>query len=211
MMKQLWLFLVLTSAALAQQWEVGGLAGGEFLPDTRVGGTNTAVSAGFHSGPAFGLTVTQDLYPRLSGEIRYLYEQSNARLRSGSVSASLSGQAHVVHYDLVYHYGAIRKTARPYVTAGFGIKIYRATGPEVAYRPLMEYAWLTRANEVKPMLSLGTGVKLRLQPHLLVRLDVHDQITRFPTKIIAPAPGMTLSGWLHDFVPTIGLSYVTAR
>src|SRR5439155_9822043 len=79
MMKHLWLFLILAPAAVAQQWEFGGLAGGGFLSQSTVGGTKTAVSAGFNSGPAVGISISHDLYPRLSGEIRYLFEQSNAR------------------------------------------------------------------------------------------------------------------------------------
>ncbi len=29
-----------------------------------------------------------------------------------------------------------------------------------------------------------------------------------PLPVIAPAPGMTLGGWLHDFVPTVGVSWM---
>jgi hypothetical protein len=211
MMKHLWLFLILAPAALAQQWEFGALVGGGFLPDHTVGGSSPAVSAGFHWGPAIGLTISQDLYPHLSGEIRYLFERSDARLRSGSVSTSLGGQAHVLHYDLLYHFAKVRRSVRPYLATGFGLKVYRATGQEVAYRPFMQDAWLTRAHEVKPMFSLGGGIKVRLQPHLLFSLDIRDQITRFPTKIITAAPGRALGGWLHDFVPTAGLSYLLPR
>ena len=78
----------------------------------------------------------------------------------------------------------------------------------MAYRPLMEYAYLTRTQELKPMLTVGGGLKLRLGERILARLDFRDQITRFPRRIIAPAPGMTLGGWLHDFVPTVGLSWM---
>jgi len=211
MMKHFWLFLILAPAALAQQWEFGGLAGGGFLPNHTVGGSTPAVSAGFNFGPAVGLTITQDLYPRVSGEIRYLFEQSNARLRSGSASTSMAGQAHVIHYDVLYHLRNRREPLRPYVAAGFGVKIYRATGDELAYRPLMQYAWLTRAHEVKPMFSFGGGLKVRLKPRLLFRMDIRDQLTRFPTKIITAAPGMSLGGWLHDFVPTAGLSWLLPR
>ena len=158
-----------------------------------------------------GVTITQDLYPRLSGEIRYLFEQSNARLQSGGVSTTLRGQAHVVHYDILYHFRKVNRPVRPYVAAGVGVKIYRATGDDVAYRPLMQYAWLTRATETKPMFSLGGGVKFQLHGRLTFRLDVRDQLTRFPSNIITPAPGYTLGGWLHDFVPTAGLSWMLPR
>ena len=76
---------------------------------------------------------------------------------------------------------------------------------------LMQYAWLTRAHDIKPMFSFGGGVKIPLRGRLLFRLDIRDQLTRFPAKIITPAPGLTLSGWLHDFVPTAGLSWLLPR
>jgi hypothetical protein len=57
------------------------------------------------------------------------------------------------------------------------------------------------------MLTAGGGVKIQLKARLLLRIDVRDQITRFPRKLIAPAPGMSLDGWLQDWVPTVGLSW----
>ena len=37
--------------------------------------------------------------------------------------------------------------------------------------------------------------------------DFQSQVTQFPRKVIAPAGGMTLGGWLLDFIPTVGLSW----
>src|SRR5437773_5690930 len=150
-MRQLWLFLMIGPVALAQQWEFGGLAGAGFLNQATVGGTKASVSAGFSAGAAVGVSISHNLYPHLSGEIRYLFEKSDARVTSGAVSAGFSGQAHVLHYDVLYHLRSNRQPMRPYLATGFGVKMYRGTGVEMAYRPLMQYAWLTRAQEIKPM------------------------------------------------------------
>ena len=57
-------------------------------------------------------------------------------------------------------------------------------------------------------LALLLAQEFRLRGRLLARLDIRDQLTRFPQKIITAAPGLTLGGWLHDLVPTVGLSWL---
>jgi len=202
------LFIAIVLAAHAQQREADILGGGGFVNGTPIGGTTTAVTAGFNPGPAVGVLFGHDLYSHLSGEIRYLFEEQDARLRSGGTTARFGGQAHVLDYDLVLHARPRQNRVRPYVAVGGGIKIFRGTGAEVAYRPLMDYAYLTRTQELKPMLTVGGGVKFRLSGRIMARLDFRDQLTRLPQKVIQPAPGMTLNGWLHDFVPTVGVGWL---
>lgn len=206
--KRLLLFIAMVLGARAQQREIGILGGGGFLNGAPVEGTATSVTASFSPGPAAGVLIGHDLYSHWSGEIRYLFEERDARLRSSGTAAGFAGQAHVLHYDLVLHARPRQDRVRPYVAVGGGIKIFRGTGAEIAYRPLMEYAYLTRTQELKPMLTVGGGLKFRLGGRMMARVDFRDQLTRFPHKVIAPAPGMTLGGWLHDFVPTVGLSWM---
>ncbi|MBZ5617569.1 MAG: hypothetical protein LAQ69_02370 [Acidobacteriia bacterium] len=206
--KRLLLLFAIVLGARAQQHEIGILGGGGFLNSTPVEGAAASVTASFSPGPVAGVLIGHDLYSHWSGEIRYLFEERDARLQSSGTRAGFSGQAHVLDYELVLHARPRMDRVRPYVAAGGGIKVFRGTGAEMAYRPLMEYAYLTRTQELKPMLTVGGGLKLRLGERILARLDFRDQITRFPRRIIAPAPGMTLGGWLHDFVPTVGLSWM---
>jgi hypothetical protein len=206
--KRFLLFLAMALWGHAQQREIGVLGGGGFLNGAPVEGAAASVTASFSPGPAAGVLIGQDLYSYWSGEIRYLFEQRDARLRSSATAAGFAGQAHVLHYDLVLHARPRQDRVRPYVAVGGGIKIFRGTGTEIAYRPLMEYAYLTRTQELKPMLTVGGGLKFRLRGRMMSRVDFRDQVTRFPRKIIAPAPGMKLGGWLHDFVPTVGLSWI---
>ena len=205
-MRAVLLFLAIWTAQ-AQQREIGILGGGGFSNHAGIQGA-TGASAGFAPGPAVGVLIGQDLYSRWSGEIRYLLELRDAHLRSSGTTAGFSGQAHALHYDLVFHSRPHHYPLRPYVAAGGGVKIYRGTGAETAYRPLMQYGYLTRTHDLKPMLTVGGGVKFRLGERLLGRIDFRDQFTRFPVKVITPAPGMAIQAWLHDLVPTFGLTWM---
>jgi opacity protein-like surface antigen len=150
---------------------------------------------------------SQNMYSRVSGEITYLWEQSNLRLSSGADSATFAGRTHVLQYEILYHLHPWNARVRPYVAVGGGMKIFQGIGAEVAYQPLMQYAYLTRTNELKPMLTFGGGVKVALRGRMSVRFDLRDQLTAFPAKVISPAPGMAINSWLHDFVPTFGLEW----
>ena len=201
------LIFVLLGAARAQQFEIGALGGGGFLNGIPIRGTPASVSAGFSPGPAAGILIGHNRYARWSGEIRYLFEERDPRLTAGSSSASFSGQAHAMHYDMVFHVRPRTERMQPYLTVGGGVKVFRGTGAEMAYRPLMQYGYLTRTSEWKPMMAIGGGLKIRMGTRLLARVDFQNHITRFPQKVIAPAPGLTLGGWLLDFIPTVGLSW----
>ena len=85
--KKLLLLLAFISGAFAQQREIGFLGGGGFLNGAPVRGAAASVTAGFTPGPAAGLLLGQDLYSHWSGEIRYLFEVRNARLRSSATEA----------------------------------------------------------------------------------------------------------------------------
>jgi len=201
-------YLLLTIGAVhAQNREIGVLGGGAFLPGVPVQGAAASVSAGFQPGPAVGALFGQDLYSHLSGEIRYLFELRNLRLTSGGASASFSGHAHVLQYELQYHLRPHSEHLRPYLAAGGGMKLFQGSGSEAAYQPLMQYAYLTHTQELKPLLTVGGGVKFYLARRMILHFDLRDQITGFPAKVIAPAPGMAIKGWLHDIVPAVGLSW----
>jgi len=50
--------------------------------------------------------------------------------------------------------------------------------------------------------------KYAIRPRVLLRIEVRDYFSRFPTRVIAPAPGSHLAGWLHDVVPMVGITFV---
>jgi hypothetical protein len=165
------------------------------------------VSAGFGPGVSVGFLLGHDLYTRWSGEIRYVFQTGEARIRSDGEKAWFSGQAHAIHYDVVWHNRARGERVRLYLAAGAGAKVYAGTGIEAAYRPLMNYAWLTRSRDTKPLLTAASGIKLRLKKPLIVRIEIRSCLTPFPSKVITPANGRT-PGWLHDLTPSAGLSWM---
>jgi hypothetical protein len=206
MRKYIWFFCAIW-AAHAQTLEIGVVGGGGFLPGVPVAGAPSSVSAGFQTGPAVGAMFTQNMYSRVSGEITYLFEESTLHLSSGTDSASFAGRTHVLQYEILYHLHPRNVRVRPYLAVGGGMKFFQGTGAEAAYQPLMQYAYLTRTNQLKPMLTFGGGVTVALRGKMTARFDLRDQLTSFPTQVISPAPGMAINGWLHDFVPTVGLEW----
>ena len=78
------------------------LGGGAFLNGVPLRGGPAAVTAGFSPGPAAGILIGHNRYARWSGEIRYLFEERSPRLTASGASASFSGQAHALHYDVVF-------------------------------------------------------------------------------------------------------------
>jgi hypothetical protein len=199
--------LVAAAAAAQQPHDFGVIGGGALVRGIPVEGAPTGTTAGFQPGIVGGVLLGQDLYGHWGGEIRYLFELRNLRVSSAGQTATLAGQAHVLYYDLTYSPRTRESRVRPYLAVGGGMKLFRATGAEEAYRPLMQYAYLTQTKQMEPMLSVGGGVKWPVGKRTVLHLDCRDQVTRLPQKLIAPAPGMTIKGWLHDFVPTVGLSW----
>jgi hypothetical protein len=197
--------LALTAGACwAQQYEMGVAAGGTFVKSLNVTGDAGTATTGFKTGLAFSGYVGHNMYQHLSGEVRYDYLQSDLRLASGGTEATFSGQAHAVHYDLLFH---TRKDSpvQLFAAAGGGIKYYRGTGREAAYQPLSQFAYLTKTQELKPLISVGGGVKFQLSHNVYLRVEARDYITPFPQNVITPAPGMKISGWVHDIVPMVGI------
>ena len=203
------LALSLAGACAAQEWEVGGMASYGFYRNLdAVGGAGTAL-AGFSPGAAFGGVLGHNSSSRISGEFRYSYLANDLKLSSGGTTAHFGGTAHAFHYDLILHprprHGS---KVMPFVAIGGGMKVFEGTGHEMAYQPLSDIALLTKTREIKPMISVGGGLKMILGPRLLLRAEVRDYITAFPKQVITPLPGTKVSGWLNDFVPMVGISYI---
>lgn len=194
-------------ACLAQNWEVGGGAGGGFyntLPATSFAGQ---AAAGIARGPAFTAYLGQRLYPHLSGEIRYAYGAGDLTLGSAGAEARFRSVSHTFHYDVLVHPAKERGRVRPFLAAGGGYKLFRGTGEESAYQPLSSLALLTQAQEWKPVVTAGGGVAFALSRHVKVRAEFLDYMSPMPSKVITPAPGAKLGGWLHQMTPFFVLGY----
>lgn len=197
-----------TVCATAQQWEFGGMAGAGFLNHVNATSSIGSATAGFENGVVAGVYVGQNLYPHLSGELRYAFLQSNLRLQSGGTTATFSGNAHVIHYDILWHFNRGESRVQPFVALGGGMKIFRGTGAPAAYQPLYQVGYMTQTQQLKPMADVGAGVRIAVAHHLFLRAEFRDYITAFPNEVIAAAPGAKFGTILQDFVPMIGLSYM---
>jgi hypothetical protein len=203
------LALLITGVAAAQEWELGGMASYGFYHNANATSPLGSATAGFSPGVAFGAVIGHSPNKLIGGEFRYTFEQSDLKLSSSGTSASFGGVAHIIGYDIVIHprLGHESKVV-PFIAGGGGMKLYRGTGHEQAYQPLSDIALLTKTQEVKPMISVGGGIKIVLAPRLILRAELRDYITPFPKKLITPLPDTKISGWLNDFVPMIGISYI---
>jgi hypothetical protein len=211
-MRKLGISILLLAAAAAtcgaQQWEVGGLGGGGgFLSSVAVAGPIGSATAGFQTGAAFGAFFGHNTYSHIGGELRYAYLQSNLQLSSSGSSVSFTGMAHVVHYDLILRTTRKHSPVQLFAAIGGGMKVFRGTGKEAAYQPLSQFGYFTKTQALKPMASVGAGVKFYITRNVCLRTEFRDYITAFPKELIAPAPGAKFGSILHDFVPMAGLSY----
>ena len=200
-------FAALSASCFGQQWEFGGVGGAGFLSNVNVSSPAGSATAGFETGGAVGAFVGQNLYPHLSGEVRYLYLDNDLHIKSGGTNATFSGNAHVLHYDLLYHTNRKGSKLQAFVAVGGGMKLYRGTGAEEAYQPNYQFGYLTKTQQLKPMGDIGAGLRFELTPRVFLRTEFRDFITPFPSQVIAPAPGAKYGSILNDFVPMVGISY----
>ncbi len=201
------LAIALAIPAYAQRYEFGLQGGGSFSTKSKVERTGGSADVGVGSGFGVGITLGHNMYNKLGGEVRYTYLRNDLELSAGGQKVKFGGEAHAIHYDFLLHTANYGSKVRPYVAFGAGIKNFRGTGAENAVQPLSNYALLTNTSEVLPLVSFGGGIKFAISKRAMFRIDVHDYFTGVPKKVIAPVPGASLSGWIHNIVPTAGFSF----
>jgi hypothetical protein len=184
------------------------VGGGSLLSDVSVSGPAGKATAGFAPGAAFGAFFGENLYTHFTGEVRYEYLQSDLRISSGGQTAQFDGMAHALHFDMVYHTNRKESRTQFFASVGGGVKVFRGTGAPQAYQALSQFGYLTQAQEVKPMVSVGGGLTYQLAPRIFLRAEIRDFITAFPTQLITPAPGVKFGSLLNDIVPLVGITYV---
>jgi outer membrane protein W len=199
---------VATPAAFAQKWEVGFGAGGSFLTSETV--TNPAGNAEATRNPGLAVsawldnTIGSGLF---GGELRYDHENGDLKLSSNGTSVTFGSQSNAIHYDFLYNFTSSESAVRPYVAAGGGVKWYSGTGTEQVAQPLSNIAVFSDVRDMRALVSVGAGVKFNIAKSTLLRLEVHDYLTPFPSTLIAPVGGSTVGGWIQDFVVSAGLSF----
>lgn len=195
-----------SSILFAQKWEFGGSVGGGFYTSGDITNPLGNVSGKFANNIAASAWLGNNNGALWGGELRYDYQRGDAQLNGNSQNVSFGAQSQAVHYDFLLHFAPKSSPVRPYVNFGGGIKLYQGTGTEVAFQPLSKIALLTKTGDTKGLLSVGGGVKVKMSKGLALRAEVHDFMTPFPSKVIAPALNSKTSGWMQDLVIQVGLS-----
>jgi hypothetical protein len=193
--------------ALAENYEFTLLGGGSFTNKKTITGPAGTADAGFKSGFAGGVAFGNNMYKLVGGEVRYTYQKHDMKLDSSSTHFTFGAESHSVHYDLLVHATPRGSHVRPYLAAGGGVKFFRGTGKETATQPLQNIAVLTHTHQVEGLISVGGGVKFEISQSAMIRIDVHDYISPVPQDLLAPVPPGKISGWLHNFVPVVGVAF----
>ena len=204
--------VALAPAMMAQRWEVGGGAGGGFYTSESVTAPAGSASATVGNNLAASVWLGNSRSNQWGGELRGDFQLGSLDLSQGGTQATFAGRSYAFHYDLLWHATHYGSKIRPFLAVGAGIKVYQGTGSQVAYQPLSNFALLTQAQDLTPLISAGGGVKIQLTPHLQLRAELHDYLTTFPKQVISAAQGAKIGGFLlQDFVPTVGISYTSAE
>jgi hypothetical protein len=204
--------LWLAIPVLAQErWELGASAGYGFYRNLTATNSTGEASVGFKPGVAFSIFGSDQVNGWLAGEAHYTYRQNDAWVSARGSESRFDAESHIFHYDLIFHLARREAAVRPFLAAGGGVKVYRGTGREAAFQPLSNFAVLTRATQIVPVVSVGGGVKVELSRLITLRIEARDFASTFPSEVIAPVPRARVHGWLHDFVPMIGLSFRLRR
>jgi hypothetical protein len=191
----------------AQSWSIGAAGGFGFYHQATIANAAGSATAGF--GPRFsaGAVVGEDVADHFGGELRYTYRDGDSQLRFNGREANLDAAAHALHLDFLAYATGRHARLRPFLAGGAGIKRFTGTGRVDPAQPLQSFALLVHADEVKALVSFGGGVKAALGDHWQVRVDFRDYATPFPEHVIVPALGAKVHGWLHDFVPLLGVDW----
>ncbi len=207
-LKPIPLLALLAAAASAQNYEIGAAIGNGAYRNATVTAPSGQAQAGMDNAIAPSVVICDNMYNHVSGEFRYLYHGGEPFVSLGAVKATMPGRSHTFVYDALIQVLPRTSRIRPYVAIGVGAKGYVTPGPAPSPEPLPKVAALMGKSQWTLAGSVGGGIKVKVQEHILLRFDVRDYVTPFPKQQIAPATGATLSGLLQQITPMAGVSLV---
>jgi opacity protein-like surface antigen len=199
--------ILFAGAAVAQQYEIGAVAGYGWYNDGTIFSADGTAQAGIRNRFAAGILLGDEISKYVSGEFRYLYHDGHPFLQAPGVKTDIQGQSDALTYELLFHFKPREHRWRPFLAGGSGAKEYIIAGPAPYPQPIPEIASLTTNDVWKVVFSAGGGVKFRLMDHMLLRAEFRDYLTTFPRQQIVPAPHNTARGIFEQFTPLFGVSY----
>jgi hypothetical protein len=175
-------FFAILGAARGQTYEVSAFGGLMRMSKAPLGSLNSGSprdnDTNFRNGFTYGLRFTYNMRGYYGHEFGYAYTRATVRTRvydSAGAATPAEGRA-VVHqaaYNFLIYFMPKDEWWRPYITGGG--EAHRYGNPSITGwtgTPGMNYG-----------ANYGGGIKLKLMKHVLVRLDVRDQITGKPYKL----------------------------
>jgi len=202
------LALTCSPMCLAQNWELGGLGGYGWYYNPSIIDPANSGRAGFPPRAAIGVVFAENMYNYIGGELRYLFRFGGPQLQSNGVTENATGYTNAITYDLLFHMTPRESNVRPFLAAGAGIKAFTGSS-QCLVQPLAGLAVLRPLTQVEPAIDLGGGLKYLLPKHIQVRLEFRVYMTPLPNEVIRPTgPLSAIHGWIYDFVPLAGISYV---
>jgi hypothetical protein len=121
----------------------------------------------------------------------------------------MTGYSNLVTYDLVVYPLRSESGFRPYLAGGAGVKAYTSTGFSIVPQPpTAGLGFLRQITQAEPAISVGGGLKYLFVKHGQFRIDFRTYFTPTPNDVIRPAGLSVTHGWLTEFVPTAGISYI---
>jgi hypothetical protein len=208
--KKLFCAAILASASgFAQGFELGAVGGFSYAPSLGVTEGSAAASAGIGHGGVVGAYGGEDLYRYISGEARYLYGFGNLQASSNNTSVTFARRTQTVTFNILGYLRPAGSRVRPFLALGGGVEVLSGTGAESAAQPLGNFVALTNTRETLGVGDVGVGLKISLSKHLRLRLEAHDYMSPSPDKVIAPAPGASIGGFMNNIVgvASIALSF----
>jgi hypothetical protein len=198
---------LIAGAAYAQNWYVGAGGGYGYAPKLTISGVTPEAKTGLENGGAVGAYFGEDTHKYWSGEVHYLHRWDNLSLSSGGTDVTFGGHSDILHADFLGHFAPRGAKVRPFVAFGGGVRFLAGTGTESSGQPLGNYAALTATRETLAMVDAAVGVRVKISKRAELRFEVRDYMSPAPSKVIAPAPGANLSGWLNDIVGSVSIGY----
>jgi hypothetical protein len=207
------LFTVVAASALslpclAQEWELGATGGYGWNSNPSIVAPVGSIQSGFTSRGVMGVVFGQNMYEHVGGEVRWLYQFGGPELRFQGQQVNATGHSNLITYDLLFHLTNREARIRPFLAGGAGVKIFTGNQLRAVGLPGVGSAVLIPCTQVEPAISVGGGLKYRVAKHGLLRLDFRTYMSPLPDRILRPIGLAQVHGWVYNFVPLGGISYV---
>jgi hypothetical protein len=207
------LAILFSSACFAQQWEIGALGGYGWYNDATISNPFGSADVTIASKGAVGAVFGQNMYKHIGGEVRWLLIFGGPELKANGITLSRPGFSNLVHYDLLVHITSDEARFRPFIAGGAGVRVFSVSSrrdffPPPPGSPLAGFAILKPEDQAKPLISAGAGLKCRITHGLQLRFDFRAYMTPVPDDVFRRVGRSDFHGWLTNFVPTLGVSYL---